>query len=350
VVRVLDDDAAEDGSVFIVMELLEGDEVDALAEKNGGKLPPELVMDLAHQLAGVLAAANDKGIVHRDIKPQNLFLTTEGTLKVLDFGLARVAMMATPHATQSGEVFGTPAFMPPEQALGRTSEVDHRSDLWAIGATMFTLLSGRCVHEASSINEQLIYAASRPAPSLASLAPHVPKPIVAVVDRALSFKKGDRFPDGRAMQRAIEEACVAAFGTLPPHASVQDPRRQTPAVVARSGDISLGEAPTIPRAMRAPRRRTLWIGASLAFVVAAIGITAFVLGGADTPDEAALAAASSEPLVVTNYALPTASGQTVAKSPSVEPSASATPTTKPRVSTQRPTAPRHPKGSMFDYQ
>jgi serine/threonine-protein kinase len=217
VVRVLDDDTTEDGSTFVVMELLDGETLGEKAERSGGFLHHTIVMDAAHQLLDVLAAAEDKGVVHRDIKPHNLFVMADGTVKLLDFGLAR--MMDAPagaHATMSGRVFGTPAFMPPEQALGRTAEIDHRSDLWAVGATMFTLLTGRFVHEAESTTEHLVYAASRAARPLASVAPGVPPAVAAIVDKALRFSRGERWTSARAMQRAVEEVFTTVYRAPPP--------------------------------------------------------------------------------------------------------------------------------------
>src|SRR5262245_49973556 len=127
VVRVLDDDIADDGSTFVVMELLEGETLGQQADRSGGTLPHRVVMSAAHQLLDVLAAAREKGILHRDIKPDNIFMTADGALKLLDFGLAR--MLDGPsfgNSTVDGTVFGTPAFMPPEQALGDKAEIDHQ--------------------------------------------------------------------------------------------------------------------------------------------------------------------------------------------------------------------------------
>src|SRR6185437_12807674 len=115
-------------------------------------------------------------------------------------------------ATRAGAALGTPAFMPPEQALGQSRDVDARSDLWAVGATLFTLLSGKLVHEATSQQELVVRAATCPARSLAEAAPDVPAPIVALVDRALCFSRDDRWPSARAMAEAIDEAYLAVFG------------------------------------------------------------------------------------------------------------------------------------------
>jgi serine/threonine-protein kinase len=208
-VRVLDDDRAEDGAAFLVMELLEGETLHERAKRFVGKLPAREALAIARELLDVLAAAHERGVIHRDIKPENLFLTTDRALKVLDFGIARIADAP---GTWTGAAMGTPAFMPPEQALGRADEVDARSDLWAVGATLFTLLTGRFVHEAKTGAETVVHAATRPAPSLATLAPDLPAPIVALVDRALAFDREDRFADARAMAQALDEAHVAAYG------------------------------------------------------------------------------------------------------------------------------------------
>ncbi|MEP7127149.1 MAG: protein kinase, partial [Byssovorax sp.] len=210
-VRVLDDDVDVDGSPFLVMELLLGETLEERAQRSGGTLPQREVVALAHQLLDVLAAAHAKGVVHRDIKPENLFLTRERELKVLDFGIARLRDDSNAPGTAAGIRIGTPAFMPPEQALGRTEEIDARSDVWAAGATLFTLLSGRLVHEAESAAEIVVRAATQPSPSIASVASNVPPALAAVVDRALAFRREDRFPDARAMQVALAEANVALY-------------------------------------------------------------------------------------------------------------------------------------------
>jgi eukaryotic-like serine/threonine-protein kinase len=201
-VRVLDDDVAEDGSAFLVMELLLGETLEERARRTGGRLPQREVVALAHQLLDVLASAHRKGVVHRDIKPENLFLTRERELKVLDFGIARLRDDGLGPGTAAGIRIGTPAFMPPEQALGRVDEIDARSDVWAGGATLFTLLSGRFVHDADTAAEIVVRSATQPSPALASAAPHVAGALAAVVDRALAFRREDRFPGARVALEA----------------------------------------------------------------------------------------------------------------------------------------------------
>jgi serine/threonine-protein kinase len=209
-VAVLDDDVAEDGSAFLVMELLEGTTVDALWEKHGQKLPLAAVLGIGHQLLDVLVAAHANGIVHRDIKPENLFVTTEGQVKVLDFGIARLKDVASSSATSTGLVMGTPAFMAPEQALGKTSEIGAQSDIWAAGAVLFTLASGRYVHEGESAQHIVIQAATTPPRSLATVLPDAPKEVVQLVDHALAFDKSARWASAAVMQKGVASAMRGA--------------------------------------------------------------------------------------------------------------------------------------------
>ncbi len=207
-VSVIDDDVTEDGAPYFTMDLLEGETLDHRVRRKG-RLGVEEVLAAAYQLLDVLAAAHAKGIIHRDIKPENVFLTKEATIKVLDFGIAHLRELENgtlTGATQSGHTMGTPSFMPPEQARGRWDEVDPRSDLWAVGATMFTLLTGHHVHEADTMNEVLLGAMSIPAKPIALYRPELPRAVCDVVDRALSFAMDDRWSSALEMQGAVREA------------------------------------------------------------------------------------------------------------------------------------------------
>jgi eukaryotic-like serine/threonine-protein kinase len=204
VVRVLEDGSCEDGSPFIAMELLEGESLEARYLRKGERLSVKEVLWIADQCLDVLAAAHRKGVVHRDIKPENLFLTFDRRLKVLDFGIAGLRdLLQQQDTTRIGVVMGTPAFMPPEQARGDWQNVGMQTDLWSVGATMYTLLSGRLVHEEGMLIDQIFAATSRPALSLALVAPHVPAPVVNLVDFALAFDAPSRWPTARAMQGAL---------------------------------------------------------------------------------------------------------------------------------------------------
>jgi serine/threonine-protein kinase len=140
-VSVLDDDTTEDGAVFLVMELLLGETIEARAARSGGRLEPAEVLSIADQLLSVLVAAHEQGVIHRDVKPENVFLTLDGSIKVLDFGIARLGEgTSNSVSTYTDSLMGTPAYMAPEQAAALWHEVDGRTDLWAVGAVMFKLL------------------------------------------------------------------------------------------------------------------------------------------------------------------------------------------------------------------
>jgi serine/threonine-protein kinase len=237
VVQVLDDDIDESGSAYLVMELLEGVTLEALFERNGNRMSPQEVVRYMDQLLDVLARAHARGIVHRDIKPDNLFLTRSGVLKVLDFGIARIQVDERGKKTTGGGnlVLGTPAFMSPEQARARGDLVDGRTDLWSVGATMYYLLSGRFVHEAPTAAEIVIKAATEPAQPLAQVTRNVPPALCAVVDRALALAKERRWPDAQTMRGALR-ACGASLGLSDMRAALRaEPEPQEPDTLSGSG-------------------------------------------------------------------------------------------------------------------
>ena len=205
-VAVMDDDVAEDGSAFLVMELLIGSPVDELWALEGKRMPAALVLSIADAVLDVLTAAHERGIVHRDLKPANLFLTSDGALKVLDFGIARLLDDGGASATLTGTMLGTPAFMAPEQALSRASAIDAQTDLWAVGATMFALLSGHLAHEGDNASQVLVNAATKAARSLGTALPEAHPALVALVDKALAFEKKDRWETAAAMREALRKS------------------------------------------------------------------------------------------------------------------------------------------------
>jgi len=197
------DDVTEDGLAFLVMELLDGETIEHRWRRKDRALSPLEALSLVDQLLDTLTAAHGQGIIHRDLKPENMFLTRDGTVKVLDFGIARVRELSTPQTTLAGSAIGTPAFMAPEQARGRWQDVDGRTDLWAVGATLYTLITGKFVHAGENAQETLALAATRPARSIAERRPDLHPSLIAFIDKALSYDMAARFPDAASMQHAL---------------------------------------------------------------------------------------------------------------------------------------------------
>ncbi|WP_437939825.1 serine/threonine protein kinase [Sorangium sp. So ce341] len=244
-VNVLDIDTSEDGSPFLVMELLDGESLGKRAHRSGGIDERELLR-VASTVLEVLDVAHGLGIVHRDIKPDNLFLTSSGGVKVLDFGIARMRQGGSNVRTRVGSMLGTIPYMSPEQIAG--GEIDGRADIFAVGATMFRILAKRRVHEGSMESELLIKMATQPAPALRTVAPSVSPEVCAIVDRALAFDLSRRYPTARAMREDIERVLGA---NAAPHA---------PAPASLRADVSSAisvdgptmAAPALGQAMQAP--------------------------------------------------------------------------------------------------
>ena len=213
-VRLHDFGKSLDGRVFLVMELLAGKTLDVHAAACGGKsatgLPWRDAARLAIQVTRALEAAHEAGLVHRDLKPQNLFLTEDGELKLLDFGVAMaVADTADSEKRQKGfAVFGTPEYMAPEQVAGEP--VDARCDLYALGCVLYELVTGSRPFEGSPVvvmGKQLREKPENPR----TRAPQagMPPEIEAVIMKALAKSKEDRHPTASAMREALEDALVA---------------------------------------------------------------------------------------------------------------------------------------------
>jgi serine/threonine-protein kinase len=202
------DDGVADGSAFLVLDLLQGETLEERRLRRGGKLPPPEVLPLAGELMSALAAVHAAGVVHRDVKPHNVFLTDHDGLKLLDFGTARIfnvegGVEGNESVSVEGLVIGTPSFMSPEQACGERDGIDARADVWSLGATLFMTLSGEYVHPGRDAHQRILATATRPARSLATVAPELAVPVIDLVDRALAFDRDRRWPDMAAMQEAL---------------------------------------------------------------------------------------------------------------------------------------------------
>jgi serine/threonine protein kinase/pimeloyl-ACP methyl ester carboxylesterase len=193
----------EEGQLVIVMPFYEGE---TLKQKIGrGPLPVSLALDYAQQIAAGLAHAHAAGLVHRDIKPANVIVTPGDRVKILDFGIAKMAS-AEATLTRTGAVLGTLAYMSPEQAGG--GRVDHRSDLWALGVVLHEMLAGRPPFKAESLEALFHAILSREPERVATLRPEVPPGLDALVYRLLQKEPADRCRD--AVTLAAELAALRA--------------------------------------------------------------------------------------------------------------------------------------------
>jgi serine/threonine protein kinase len=192
-----------DGAPYLVMELLEGEDLGALLRK--GRIPYTDAVRYVRQACAGLAAAHAAGIVHRDLKPPNLFITTAQILKVLDFGIAK-QLAATPEPdaqlTQLGHVPGSPLYMAPEQIQGQP--VDARTDLWALGVILFELLTGNPPFSGETLFELQQRITSAPVPSLRGSVPELPEGLEAVVLRCLERGRDRRIASAVELSTALE--------------------------------------------------------------------------------------------------------------------------------------------------
>jgi len=387
-VHVIDDAVADDGSVFLVMEYLDGVCVNDLWERRDLQLSPQVSLSIVHGLLDILVTAHGNRVIHRDIKPENIFITRDGDIKLLDFGIARLPQsMRSSTPTETGARLGTPAFMPPEQARGNVRDIDVRSDLYGVGAVLFTLMSGQYIYDCSNPSEYLIKAATEPARSLSSLLPDIPASVGFLVDKALAFNKEERWESAAVMFEAVLAACEEHYGGVltqaqladlgqPAAADILDPagpsawipqsaspqnadQRGLGPTLAASGaallttDSDVASVRTASFAKKPSPSRHLWLLGFAAIVVLAFS-GALVLGARSVADPstigpaadvstAALDIPSATAPVLPPEPLPTAPAASSA-APDLEPStsASAPSTPPPSPSTRKTSNPTRP--------
>ena len=201
-VAILDDDVTEQDEPFLVMELLEGETVQQLWKRKARRVPVADALAIVEQVLDALESFHAQNIIHRDLKPANIFITRDDTVKLLDFGVARMRETGN-DMTLAGTALGTPSFMAPEQAMGLTDSVDGRTDIFSVGATLYAILSGQRLHQGKSDNEAFILAATQPVPSLARIAPELPVEVIALVDKALAWDPRHRFDSASTMRQEV---------------------------------------------------------------------------------------------------------------------------------------------------
>ena len=194
-----------DGVAYAVTELLEGD---TLREHLGAPLPVRRAIDIAVQIARGLAAAHEKGLVHRDLKPENVFLLSDGQVKILDFGLAKAiaASRSADHETQAatdpGVVFGTVAYMAPEQVRGQ--EIDARADLFALGAVLYEMLTGHRAFQRATAAETMSAILRDDPAEVVTHRPDVPPALDGIVRHCLERNPAERFQSARDLVFSLQ--------------------------------------------------------------------------------------------------------------------------------------------------
>ncbi len=220
VVRVLDAEVTEQGTAFIAMELLDGDDLKTLARRERPLHPSRLVHLIGQVLDG-LSAAHEKGIVHRDMKPANIFVVRRRDAqgkefefaKLLDFGISKMDGANASPLTLAGATLGTPNYMAWEQFFD-ARQVDARTDIYAVAVILYELLAGKKPYEGDSLPELMQKVRIGGAAPLRSVAPSLPVPLCAVIDKALATKPDRRWPTAAAFAAALRSA--AAFtGEVP---------------------------------------------------------------------------------------------------------------------------------------
>jgi serine/threonine-protein kinase len=267
------DTGEDDGRPFIVMEYVEGETLAEFGSRRE-RVPPGEVVNLALQICGGLEHAHEAGLVHRDVKPQNLLVRgQDGVVKIADFGIARSAEAT--QLTQAGTVLGTAAYLAPEQAAG--GEVSPATDLYSLGAVLYELLTGRPPYRFESLIELAFKQQEQAVEPVREHAPEVPEPLEDVVMRCLARNPAYRPESAAALARELAAA------------SPEPPTRPLPLA---------SETKTVPlrRPSRPPRRRDRRVLLALAAAAAVLAIvTGLALAARDDPGGSSPPTTPAEP-------------------------------------------------------
>ncbi|MBK9036257.1 MAG: serine/threonine protein kinase [Myxococcales bacterium] len=319
IVEVFDAGTTDDGRSYLVMELLIGSSLADIAEATG-PMPAARAVPIVRQVLRGLAAAHAKGIVHRDMKPENVFLIQKADrpdfAKIMDFGISKFLQDSESKVrlTATGAVIGTPVYMAPEQALG-AGEIDGRVDLYAVGVMLYELLAGRPPFQAPTYIALVTQHLHTPPPPLQLARPDLPTPLVVAVHRALEKDPAARFASAAEMAAAmptdVELASLDAIATLTGGRTIPDADYTAPgsargriakAAVTPGGaavpTTSRRPGPTAPPRTTTRLRRWPWMAAVVA-VAATIGATTVVIAlrPSKRPPAAAGPAAAPSPVL-----------------------------------------------------
>jgi serine/threonine-protein kinase len=286
---------------YIVMEFLRGA---SLADRmqNGPPLSLSQKLDVGIQVNAGLEAAHAQGVLHRDVKPRNIWITENGTVKLLDFGIATAAS-----ASGTYDVWGIPKYISPEQITGQP--VDRRADIYSAGAVLYELFSGRRPFEASSPAAVLLKIVNETAPPIVSV--EVPPPLAAAIAKAIAKSPDDRYQ--RAIDFGRELKTIKAELTHPSDAATvlidrskfrvpaSAPEPAPPAIEPRAETAQPAmdppvAAPAPPQGIAVPLQALVWTGAALLLIVVALLVVWYVRERASSPPPAAVVEATAAPV------------------------------------------------------
>ncbi|MDB5216704.1 MAG: Serine/threonine protein kinase [Myxococcaceae bacterium] len=308
IVQVFDVGQDDAVGLYMVMELLVGEDLSSRLEKGGGKIPVDEAVTIATQAARALGKAHAAGVVHRDLKPANLFLTEREdgsvSVKILDFGISKLVRpehdAKSSTLTREGSVMGTPMYMSPEQAQGLP--VDARSDVWSLASVLYEALAGRTAYDARDTYEQMIVqiVTQKPRP-IEEVAPWVPAAIARVIESALTHDVATRMPDASSFAKKLAEAARMAptasnpdLGALaPPPSDRHDDGRSDGRVAARASSgaaspptgtgVVVGARTEYEAALPPKRSAALWLALAAAAVGGVIVVAVMTRGPSTTP-------------------------------------------------------------------
>jgi len=281
IVQVFDLGKDEHGA-YIAMEKLEGEELADRLERDH-PLPEALVARIGAEVADAMAAAHERGVIHRDLKPQNVFLARVGRrddmAKVIDFGIAKLLHRVEGDLTQTGQLFGTPRFMAPEQLRG-AKNVDERVDVYAIGALLYRALTGAYPYDGETYPELLLQIMSDTPPPISRFRPDLTERMAEIIDKAMAKRPDDRFANAGELAEALYEHAETAPTDAP--TDLPEPVARPDRIEASTGPLSEergaqpAEAERPPTAATGSRRSGLLVaGGALALGIAAVA--AFVV-------------------------------------------------------------------------
>jgi serine/threonine protein kinase len=349
------DAGSSDGYLYLVTEIVDGANLAQYLDAHGA-LDLDHAVRVADQILGALAAAHAAGIVHRDVKPSNVLLDTEGNGKLADFGIAKRLDDVESSLTADGHFVGTPRYASPEQAAGRPATA--ATDVYAAGVVLFEMLTGGPLYEGDEPVAVAIAHQTAPIPDVRAIRPDVPPALAAIVRKALAKSPSDRYPDAGALRRALSGPVVPPGATVGGRDTRAYPNSPlvTTAVQRRPGpsadDRLLAMSAAAPGEGTASRR-PLWLWAALGGLVA-VSLAVAVLAERDDPDS------SGQPLDRANSADPTrataaspttvpvSAGPPTPTAPATTPTTTQSPTTTAPPATTLPPATPPPLGNPVD--